>query len=149
MCSPPCCQSWLQPFLLYIPSFLMDISRRMFAVLAVLGSQWILASYAQESITPSPTSSSVPIQTHIISVGIDHKFKPEVTQAEIGDVIDFQFFPPNHSVVRAEYEMPCIPYEMSGGRGKVGFFSGFHPVDAILDEVCNATTFRGSGPVLT
>lgn len=50
------------------------------------------------------------------------------------EVIEFQFFPPNHSVVRAEYLYPCIPYEMTG-RGKVGFFSGFHPVDAILSEV--------------
>lgn len=33
---------------------------------------------------------------------------------------------------------PCIPYEMTG-RGKVGFFSGFYPVDAILDEVCIPT----------
>jgi hypothetical protein len=86
-------------------------------------------------VTPSPSAtSSAPAQTHTISVGIDHKFQPDVTQAEIGDIINFQFFPPNHSVVRAEYGFPCIPYEMTG-RGKTGFFSGFHPVDAILNAV--------------
>ncbi|KAF2489414.1 hypothetical protein BU16DRAFT_421240, partial [Lophium mytilinum] len=63
----------------------------------------------------------------------DHKFRPDVTQANVGDIIEFDFFPPNHSVVRAEYEHPCIPYEMTG-KGKVGFFSGFHPVDAILSS---------------
>ena len=36
--------------------------------------------------TPTPTSSAA-AQTHIISVGNgDHKFRPEVTQAEVGDV---------------------------------------------------------------
>ncbi|KAF2468442.1 uncharacterized protein BDR25DRAFT_173938, partial [Lindgomyces ingoldianus] len=71
-------------------------------------------------------------QTHTISVGNgDHKMRPDVTQAEIGDIIEFRFFPPNHSIVRAEYTFPCIPYEMTG-KGKVGFFSGFHPVDAVL-----------------
>lgn len=92
-------------------------------------------------VTPSPSAtSSAPAQTHTISVGIDHKFKPDVTQAEIGDIINFQFFPPNHSVVRAEYEFPCIPYEMTG-RGKIGFFSGFRPVDAVLNNVSGVTIY--------
>ena len=56
---------------------------------------------------------------------------PDVTQAEIGDTILFQFYPKNHSVIRAEYGYPCIPYEDTGV-DKVGFFSGFFPVDAIL-----------------
>jgi hypothetical protein len=45
--------------------------------------------------------------------------------------VEFQFFPLNHSVVRAEYTYPCIPYEMVNP-GKQGFFSGFKPVDAVL-----------------
>lgn len=49
-------------------------------------------------------------------------------------LIEFDFFPPNHSVVRAEYKFPCIPYEDTGV-DKVGFFSGFHPVDVILSNV--------------
>src|ERR1700749_4188855 len=64
--------------------------------------------------------------------------KPEILQANVCDTINFQFFPLNHSVVRAEYNYPCIPYEMTG-KGKVGFFSGFHPVDAILDNPPNWT----------
>jgi hypothetical protein len=45
----------------------------------------------------------------------------------------FEFFQGNHSVVRAEYEHPCIPYEYFGN-GRVGFFSGFVPVDGIPKE---------------
>ena len=47
---------------------------------------------------------------------------------------EFQFFPPNHSVARAEYGFPCIPYELTG-TNKTGFFSGFHFVGQILENV--------------
>lgn len=56
-----------------------------------------------------------------------------MTLAEVGDTILFQFYPTNHSVIRAEYGYPCIPYEDTGV-DKVGFFSGFFPVDAILSD---------------
>lgn len=62
-----------------------------------------------------------------------HTFEPEVTQAEVGDYVEFQFYPTNHSIVRAAYKYPCIPFELVE-TDKVGFFSGFHPVDAILDN---------------
>ncbi|KAK8200058.1 hypothetical protein HDK77DRAFT_218282 [Phyllosticta capitalensis] len=81
---------------------------------------------------PSATNSA--ITTHTILVGkADHKFEPDVVQAVVGDIIQFQFYPVNHSIVRAEYGYPCVPYEMTGV-GKVGFYSGFRPVDAILDD---------------
>ncbi|ORY07680.1 hypothetical protein BCR34DRAFT_590234 [Clohesyomyces aquaticus] len=93
----------------------------------------VAQAFASGSAAPTATSSAAQ-QTHTISVGNgDHKMRPDVTQAEIGDIIEFRFFPVNHSIVRAEYQFPCIPYEMTG-KGKVGFFSGFHPVDAILSD---------------
>jgi plastocyanin len=53
--------------------------------------------------SPATTaSSSRPAATFKISVGIDHKFTPDITQALIGDLIEFDFMPLNHSVVRAE-----------------------------------------------
>ncbi|KAF2462081.1 hypothetical protein BDY21DRAFT_368215 [Lineolata rhizophorae] len=81
----------------------------------------------------SSTSSREPV-THTVDVGrYNHEFTPDVTQAEPGDTVEFRFYPTNHSVVRAEYENPCIPYEMTG-RGKIGFFSDFKPVDAYLED---------------
>lgn len=56
-----------------------------------------------------------------------------MTLANVGDTIEFQFYPTNHSVIRSEYGYPCVPYEDTGV-DKVGFFSGFKPVDAILSE---------------
>ncbi|KAF2748754.1 hypothetical protein M011DRAFT_400146, partial [Sporormia fimetaria CBS 119925] len=85
---------------------------------------------AQTTRAPPTSTDSVISATHTITVGkLAHKFSPDTIRAEIGDVVEFHFYPANHSVVRAEYELPCIPYEMTG-EGKQGFFGGFHPVDA-------------------
>ncbi|OMP85334.1 hypothetical protein BK809_0004004 [Diplodia seriata] len=89
------------------------------------------SAIATDSVSSTTSSAAT---THTVLVGkADHKFEPDVTQAPVGDFIKFQFYPNNHSVVRAEYGYPCIPYEMTG-IGKTGFFSGFNPVDAILDD---------------
>lgn len=56
-----------------------------------------------------------------------------MTQANVGDIVEFEFFPTNHSVIRAEYMYPCVPYEMTG-KGKKGFYSGSYAVDAVLDN---------------
>lgn len=47
--------------------------------------------------------------------------------------IEYQFYPTNHSVVRSEYGYPCIPYEDTGV-DRIGFFSGFMPVDTIISN---------------
>ncbi|KAL9075643.1 MAG: hypothetical protein Q9161_001394 [Pseudevernia consocians] len=93
--------------------------------------------------TPSPSSAAPSIvtasgslqATHVVTVGQElNQFDPDSLTANVGDVIQFQFFPPNHSVGRAEYQQPCIPYEDTG-ENKVGFWSGFFPLDKILPNV--------------
>ncbi|CBX90842.1 hypothetical protein LEMA_P058760.1 [Plenodomus lingam JN3] len=118
-----------------------------FLLWALLAFQFMTACLAQDSLSSnavvtasttlrsaSSSTTSAPLQTHTIQVGLaDHRMVPNVTRAAIGDTLEFRFFPLNHSVARAEYLMPCIPYEMSGP-GKTGFFTGFHPVSAVLDD---------------
>ncbi|KAH9868973.1 hypothetical protein J1614_008050, partial [Plenodomus biglobosus] len=100
----------------------------------IRSSENVVAMASTTSKSASSSVSSAPLQTHTIQVGLaDHKFVPNVTQAAVGDTLEFRFYPLNHSVARAEYLMPCIPYEMSGP-GKTGFFTGFHPVSAVLDD---------------
>ncbi|MCJ1345900.1 hypothetical protein MMC31_004109 [Peltigera leucophlebia] len=71
-------------------------------------------------------------QTYTVEVGKrSFQFVPDTIQATVGDTVEFEFFPANHSVARAEYQHPCVPYELSG-QGKVGFFSGFKPVERVL-----------------
>lgn len=62
------------------------------------------------------------------------------SSADTSQVIVFRFYPANHSVVRAEYGIPCIPYEMTAS-GKNGFFSGFNSVDKVLDNVCRRCAY--------
>ncbi|KAF2113463.1 hypothetical protein BDV96DRAFT_689015 [Lophiotrema nucula] len=86
--------------------------------------------------TTATTTSPASAKTHTVQVGKgDHTFKPDVTKADVGDIVEFQFFPANHSVVRAEYEYPCIPIDtLSPADADISFFSGFHPVSSILDD---------------
>ncbi|KAF1965693.1 hypothetical protein BU23DRAFT_604028 [Bimuria novae-zelandiae CBS 107.79] len=64
-----------------------------------------------------------------VTVGIPlHKFgRPLIQQAAVGDTVVFQFYPPQHSVVRADEGNPCIPYEYYHS-GSGGFFSGMQTV---------------------
>ncbi|GAB7364715.1 hypothetical protein MBLNU230_g5515t1 [Neophaeotheca triangularis] len=82
----------------------------------------------------TPTRQEGDRTVHIVSVAkVNHEFQPNSIRAEIGDIVSFQFFPTNHSVVRAAYGYPCVPYEYvkTGGRG---FNSGFEPIAIISDN---------------
>jgi plastocyanin len=68
----------------------------------VYGQTTATAVAASTLTSGSPTASST-ATTWKISVGNDFKFQPDVTQASVGDIIEFDFMPPNHSVVRAEW----------------------------------------------
>jgi len=74
-------------------------------------------------------------QVHTIKAGFEGNFvfDPDTTTASVGDLVVFQFFPTNHSVVRGEYAQsescgdagcnPCVPYELIHP-GQQGFNSG-------------------------
>ena len=81
----------------------------------------------------SYTTSSAPA-LHTVAVGSNgFSYNPNTTFADPGDIVVFQFFPTNHSVIRAEYTdssecgaggcNPCVPYELNNP-GKAGFHSG-------------------------
>ncbi|RPA86587.1 hypothetical protein BJ508DRAFT_204083 [Ascobolus immersus RN42] len=69
---------------------------------------------------------------HVIQVGNadgDLTFNPEVTSAKVGDKIQFQFYPRNHSIAQSSFDSPCSPLAQSATTG-AGFWSGFMPVTA-------------------
>ncbi|KFY05024.1 hypothetical protein O988_00318 [Pseudogymnoascus sp. VKM F-3808] len=88
------------------------------------------------AMSVSKASSSIaPITTHTVAVGAAGLvYTPNTILANVKDVVEFRFYPQNHSVARAEYRHPCIPYEYTGVN-KVGFWSGFQPVNVILQDV--------------
>ncbi|KAF7515347.1 hypothetical protein G7054_g14622 [Neopestalotiopsis clavispora] len=78
---------------------------------------------AAAEATSTDSSSSRSPTTTTVSVGLNHDFNPDSITAEVGDVIKFIFYPTNHSVVRAAYENPCIPFNYVNPGGDT-FFSG-------------------------
>lgn len=47
-------------------------------------------------------------------------------------MVDFEFYPLDHSVARAEFGSPCVPYEYTG-KDKVGFWSDVQWVNTTDD----------------
>jgi plastocyanin len=73
------------------------------------------------------------LRTITVGYGGNFAFDPEITHADVGDIVTFRFFPSNHSVVRGEYVYgttcgslgcnPCVPYELLH-EDQQGFHSG-------------------------
>ncbi|KAF2468787.1 Cupredoxin [Lindgomyces ingoldianus] len=75
---------------------------------------------APNNYYPSATYAAAPSK-QTVAVGKDGlKFTPDNIYAKIGDEIEFQFFPKNHSVVQSSFANPCNPLEGA-------IFSGFIP----------------------
>jgi plastocyanin len=73
--------------------------------------------------------------THNVKVGDANnamKFDPDKVKAEVGDTINFSFYPKNHSVAQSSYDKPCEP--MSGGSDMKPIFSGFMAVGSGEEE---------------
>ena len=49
-------------------------------------------------------------------------FNPEAVTADVGDLLQFSFYPKNHSVAQGSLSAPCQP--LAGG-----VYSGFMPVE--------------------
>ena len=63
------------------------------------------------------------------------KFVPqELTNISVGDIVTFEFYPPDHSVVQAEYGSACVPYSYvdKDHEGK-GFWTETQWVDTNAD----------------
>ncbi|KAE8139071.1 hypothetical protein BDV38DRAFT_270250 [Aspergillus pseudotamarii] len=75
------------------------------------------------------TETSKGAATHTIQVGPrsdPHQYVPSSVNASVGDVIVFEFYPRNHSVVRADYDAPCVPAQTSGPVFYSGHFNKFN-----------------------
>jgi plastocyanin len=124
------------------------------AIISMLAPR-LASSTAQESTsvaisattTPSPTvpDSTAPTSSttgvgalprvHLVQVGAGgFRFEPaQLDNVAVGDVVTFEFYPPDHSVARAAYgKEPCMPYEYTG-KDKMGFWSGTQWVDTVRD----------------
>jgi plastocyanin len=56
----------------------------------------------------------------VIDVGENGlSYSPNSTTAAVGDILEFHFFPPGHSVSQSSFDSPCVP--LNNG---TGFWSG-------------------------
>ncbi|KAJ5825365.1 hypothetical protein N7474_002503 [Penicillium riverlandense] len=83
------------------------------AVVALAETNTTSATEAKTKTTSSfTTSSTTAIATHTIKVGpktAPHRYVPHNITANVGDIVVFEFYPANHSVVKADYLAPCVP----------------------------------------
>ncbi|GKT41941.1 putative GPI-anchored cupredoxin [Colletotrichum spaethianum] len=90
---------------------------------------------AEASSTESSSASIAAAETHTIAVGVSGwSFTPSKTEANVGDTIEWIFYPDAHSVIRAEFGFPCTPYEYVD-IGRQGFYSGPQSVKAITNNM--------------
>jgi plastocyanin len=102
------------------------------------------ATGAVNATTPTVVENEITV--HKISVGeTQHYFTPNSINALPGDIVMFTFWPGNHSVIRAEYGFPCVPYEDLQDNEVQGFYSGMRTPsanDLAQGEVCNNYMLR-------
>jgi plastocyanin len=92
------------------------------------GQQVNGATAAINDTTPTSTQDEITIHTILVS-NTTHYFTPNSINALPGDIVTFKFWPGNHSVIRAEYGLPCVPYEDFDGNEGGGFYSGVQSPD--------------------
>ncbi|KAE8398112.1 hypothetical protein BDV37DRAFT_276396 [Aspergillus pseudonomiae] len=96
----------------------------------------------EASATATQTSSKG-AATHTIQVGPrsdPHQYVPSSVNASVGDVIVFEFYPRNHSVVRADYDAPCVPAQTSGPVFYSGHFNKFNEENGqVIGPTANMT----------
>src|SRR3981189_3483677 len=59
------------------------------------------------------------IQVVTVGEGGQLRFNPDTITAAVGSQVEFQYFAPTHSVVQANFDTPCSPFNNGAG-----FFAG-------------------------
>lgn len=80
---------------------------------------------------------------HVVQVGSNGSltFSPNNVIAAVGDLVQFQFNPKNHSVVQSTFANPCIPIQNIMPNKTDAFFSGFMPTNRTITDTKNILTF--------
>ncbi|KAL1967465.1 hypothetical protein VTN77DRAFT_3250 [Rasamsonia byssochlamydoides] len=94
---------------------------------SLISSSLFLAAAVQAA----QTSDQGMVKVHVVQVGQNGSltFSPDNLQVNPGEMVQFQFWPKNHSVVQSSFESPCTPID-TVQPNVTGFKSGFMPVSA-------------------
>jgi len=84
-----------------------------------------------------------PITVHVVKVGGASngtavlKYSPSKITAAVGDMVQFQFAPKNHTVTQSTFDNPCAPVSLHSNI--TGIHSGFIPVTADAEMTATFT----------
>lgn len=134
------------------PSSTGSASNEMAGMTGMSGS----SSSGSSSSSPSSSSGSTGstgsgmVQVQVVKVGSKNgslTFEPNDLKAEPGSMVQFHFWPKNHSVVQSAFTDPCVPINNINSSVS-GFFSGYMPVAADSKEMPSYTIMVNStGPI--
>ncbi|GLA33338.1 hypothetical protein AnigIFM63309_000161 [Aspergillus niger] len=114
--------------------FILMAAHRLVLVAMLLATTASAQSHSSTTgISTTSTTTSTAIATHTVQVGSKadpHQYSPHNVSAAVGDIIVFEFYPRNHSVVKADYLAPCVP--ASGEIFYSGIFNSFNEEDGQL-----------------
>jgi len=109
------------------------LARRLLIAFALLHTAFAQSS---ASLVAASSTSSAASVAHTVAVGLTgFVFNPANITANVGDTVVFRFEGQGHTVVKASYGNPCIPYDTIY-RGEPSFFSGwFNGTDTLSADV--------------
>jgi plastocyanin len=119
-----------------------------FSLLLAVSAQ--TATATTNSKATSTTSTG--IATWTIKVGHrsdPHQYVPHSLKASVGDIVVFEFYPRNHSVVEADYDVPCQPAHKPSIFTS-GHFNSFNEQNGqLIGPVCVELNHETLAPILT
>jgi len=105
----------------------------------IVGLAAVAVAVVEAAAPPAVTATSSPFK---VSVGKDGlTYTPSNIIAEVGTLIEFDFFPKNHTVTQSSFKDPCHP--LSTG----GFFSDFVPTMASPSGTTFTITVNDTKPI--
>lgn len=100
-----------------------------FSLLAAASTLLGLTAAQSGTATSSAATPSGSVKAHVVmasNINGSLTFSPETITAAVGDLVQFHFYPRNHSLAQSTFDNPCQP--MPQTNGTIGFWSGFMPV---------------------
>ncbi|MCJ1247139.1 hypothetical protein MMC30_004350 [Trapelia coarctata] len=97
----------------------------------------VLMMTMSSKTTVAAAMATAKVVTHVVKVSTLNNtlsFVPNSLVAAPGSLVQFQFFPMNHSVVQAAFSNPCMPINSVQPAVK-GIFSGFMPTNGVITPI--------------
>jgi len=90
------------------------------------------STFVLSALSIGSTLAQSGVTVHVVKVGNANgtlAYSPNSIAAAVGDMVQFQFAPANHTVTQSTFDQPCQPIAMNSP-GTEGIYSGFMPVSA-------------------